>query len=239
MEKLDLVGKQIKCFTDSKTIDYNALSILQMLYPQFQTVYSVFEIYPDVPFLYLGELKYISKVKERKEPYIIVSTTGDYDFTDKETLLKVVYAFHKKEVPKYIKDAYETWTQNQFYYNIKLILLLGSSVDREFAERKMLINIVNNVTSPVRMLKEYLRDTENESAEYLENDLLSFIGRSSNINLGTTKNKKSLKIRTTFYQICKKNINAAINNLVDSNIENLELRNMNFILDLVWINRGE
>lgn len=237
MEKLNLVGKQVKCFVDSKNIDYNALAILQMMYPNYQTVYSVFEIYPDMPFIYLGELKYISKVKERTEPHIIVSTTGDYDFTDKESLLKAVYAFNKKEVPKYIKDVYDTWTQNQFYYNIKLILLLGSSVDKEFAERKMLINIVNNVTSPVRMLKEYLRDTETETVEYLENDLLSFINRSANINLGTTKNKKSLKIRTTFYQICKNNITEAVNNLVESNIENLELRNLNFILDLVWLRR--
>jgi hypothetical protein len=52
--KLDLNGKQIKCYTDSKNIDYNALSILQMLYPNYQTVTTVFDIYPDIPFIYIG-----------------------------------------------------------------------------------------------------------------------------------------------------------------------------------------
>lgn len=238
MEQLDLVGKQVKCYIDSKTIDYNALSILQILYPDFQTVYSVFDIYPGIPFIYLGELKYISKVKERKEPYIIVSTTGEKDFTDKEELLKVVYAHHKKEVPQYIKDIWETWTQNQFYCNLKLIALLGSSVDKEFLDRRILINIINNVASPVRLTKEYLRDTEKESTEYLENDLLSFIDRSANIDRATTKNKKSLRLRATFYQLCKKNLSVAINNLVESNIENLDLRNLNFLLDLIWLDRS-
>ena len=238
MDKLDLVGKQIKCYVDNKTMDYNALSILQMLYPNYQTVYSVFSIYPDVPFIYIGDLRYINKVKERTEPYIIVSTTGEYDFTDKETLLKVAYQRHGKEIPKYILESYQTWSQSQFYYNLKVIILLGSSADREFLDKQLLLNIVNNVASPIKLIKDYLKDVELESTEFLENDLLSFIGRSANINAGTTKNKKSLRLRTMFYNICKKNIPVAMDNLINSNIDNLDLRNLNFILDLIWLNRN-
>ena len=117
MDKLDLIGKQIKCYIDNKTIDYNALSILQMLYPTYQTVYTVFDIYPDVPFIYIGDLKYINKVKERSEPYILVATTGEYDFTDKETLLKVAYQYHGKEIPKYVLEAYKEWTQSHIHTN--------------------------------------------------------------------------------------------------------------------------
>lgn len=237
-ETLDLNGKQIKCYIDNKTIDDNALSILQMLYPTYQTVSSTFDIYPNIPFIYIGDLKYISKVNEREEPHILVATTGEYDFTDKATLLKVAYLYHGKEVPKYILDSYETWTTQQFYYNIKIIILLGTAADKEFIDKKLLLNIVNNITSPIKLLKDYLKDIENESTDFLENDLLSFIGRSSNINMGTTKNKKSLKMRATFYQVCNKNIEEAIDNLLNSNIDNLDLRNLNFILDLVWLNRN-
>ena len=235
---LNLVGKQIKCYIDNKTIDPNALSILQMLYPTYQTVYSAFDIYPGVPFLYLGDLRYVNKIKEREEPYIIVSTTGDYDFTDKETLLKVAYLRHGKDIPKYILESYETWSQSQFYYNLKLIILLGAAIDREFVEKNLLLNVVKNITSPVRLVKSYLEDAEKESIDFLENDLFSFINRSTNINIGTTKNKNSLKVRATFYQICNKNIPEAVNNLINSNISNLELRNLNFILDLVWLERN-
>lgn len=238
MEQLDLIGKQIKCYIDNKTIDYNALSILQMLYPTFQTVDNVFNIYPDIPFIYIGELKYINKVKEREEPYILVSTTGEYDFTDKETLLKVAYQYHRKEIPKYILESYQTWSQSQFYYNLKLIILLGSAADKDFSDKKLLLNIINNITSPVRLIKEYLKDIETESTEFLENDLLSFMGRCINITAGTTKNKKSLKMRATFYSMCNKNIPIAMENLVNSNISNLDLRNLNFILDLIWLNRN-
>lgn len=235
---LDLIGKQIKCYIDSKTIDYNALSILQMLYPNFQTVNTIFDIYPDIPFIYVGDLRYIKKVKERTEPYILVATTGDYDFTDKETLLKVAYLYHGKEVPKYILEVYKTWNTSQFYYNLKIIILMGVAVDKELVDKKLLLNIVNNVTSPIKLIKDYLKDIEVESTEYLENDLLSFIDRSSNINRGTTKNKKSLKVRTTFYQVCKNNIPTAVENLINSNVGNLDLRNLNFILDLVWSTRN-
>jgi len=238
MEELDLVGKQIKCFTDNKTLDVNALSILQMLYPTYQTVDSVFSIFPDVPFIYIGDLRYINKVKERTEPYIIVSTTGEYDFTDKETLLKVAYQHHKKEIPKYILESYNSWTQNQFYYNLKIIILLGSSADKEFLDKHLLLDVINNVISPIKLIKDYLRDIEIEPTSYLENDLLSFMGRSINLNTAPTKNKKSLKMRATFYNICNKNIPVAIDNLINSNISNIDLRNLNFILDLVWANRN-
>lgn len=237
MEQLDLNYKQIKCYLDNKNIDYNALSILQMLYPTYQTVNSTFDIYPDVPFIYIGDLKYINRVKNRQEPYILVATTGEYNFTDKETLLKVAYMKHKKEIPKYILAIYKTWSHEQFYNNIKNIILFGTSINKELNNNTILLDVINNITSPIKVIKSYLKNIETNDTKYLENDLLSFIDRSSNLNINTTKNKKTLQLRTRFYAMSNKNIQTAINNLIDSNIDNLELRNLNFILDLIWLNR--
>jgi len=237
MEKLDLNGKQIKCYLDNKTIDYNALSILQMLYPTYQTVSSSFEIYPDIPFIYIGDLKYISIINNRPEPHIIVATTGEYDFTDKETLLKVAYMNHKKEIPKYVLDIYKTWSQERFYMNLKYIILFGTSIDKELSNNTILLDVINNITNPIKVIKSYLEDIETNDVNYLENDLLSFIDRSSNLNINTTKNKKTLALRAKFYAMSNKNVKTAINNLIESNIDNLELRNFNFILDLIWLNR--
>lgn len=237
MEQLDLNYKQIKCYIDNKTIDYNALSILQMLYPTYQTVNSTFDIYPDVPFIYIGDLKYISIVNNRKEPHIIVATTGEYDFTDKETLLKVAYMKHKKEIPKYVLEIYKTWSQEKFYMNLKYIILFGTSIDKELINNTILLNTINNITNPIKVIKSYLEDIETNDVDYLENDLLSFIDRSNNLNINTTKNKKTLALRAKFYAMTNKNVKIAINNLIESNIDNLELRNFNFILDLIWLNR--
>jgi len=237
MEALDLNYKQIKCYLDTKTIDYNALSILQMLYPTYQTVDSTFNIYPDIPFIYIGDLKYINIINNRPEPHIIVATTGEYDFTDKETLLKVAYLKHNKKIPKYILEIYKTWSNEQFYNNIKYIILFGTSIDKELNNNMVLLNIINNITNPIKVIKSYLEDIETNDVIYLENDLLSFIDRCNNLNINTTKNKKTLQLRARFYTMSNKNIKDAINNLIDSNIDNLELRNLNFILDLIWLNR--
>lgn len=237
MEQLDLNYKQIKCYIDNKTIDYNALSILQMLYPTYQTVSTTFDIYPDVPFIYIGDLKYISSVNNRKEPHIIVATTGEYDFTDKETLLKVAYMKHKKKIPQYVLDIYRTWGSEQFYNNIKNIILFGTSIDKELNNNTILLDVINNITNPIEVIKLYLKGIETNDVLYLENDLLSFIDRSANLNINTTKNKKTLELRAKFYAMSNKNIKEAVNNLINSNIDSLELRNFNFILDLIWLNR--
>lgn len=237
MDQLDLNYKQIKCYIDNKTIDYNALSILQMLYPTYQTVSSTFDIYPEVPFIYIGDLKYINIVNNRPEPHIIVATTGEYDFTNKETLLEIAYLKHNKKIPKYIQDIYKTWSQEQFYNNIKFIILFGTAIDKELSNNVILLNIINNITNPIKVIKSYLEDIESNDVNYLENDLLSFIDRSANLNINTTKNKKTLELRAKFYAMSNKNVKTAINNLIESNIDNLELRNFNFILDLIWLNR--
>lgn len=237
MEKLDLVGKQIKCYIDNKTIDYNALSILQMLYPTYQTVDSTFEIYPDIPFIYIGDLKYVNIVNNREEPHILVATTGEYDFTDRETLLKIAYMKHNKKIPQYILDIYKNWNDEQFYYNVKYIILFGTSIDKESFNNIVLLDIINDITNPIKVIKDYLKNIESNDVKYLENDLLSFIDRSNNLNINTTKNKKSLQLRAKFYAMSNKNVKEAVNNLIESNVDNLELRNLNFILDLIWLNR--
>lgn len=237
MEELDLNGKQIKCYIDNKTIDYNALSILQMLYPTYQTIDNTLDIYPDIPFIYIGDLKYINKINNREEPHIIVATTGEYDFTDKETLLKVAYMKHKKNIPKYILDIYKTWNNDRFYYNIKYIILFGTAIDKTLDDNILLLNVINNITNPIKVIKNYLKDIETNDIKYLENDLLSFIDRSNNLNINTIKNKKSLQLRAKFYAMSNKNVKEAVNNLIESNIDNEELRNFNFILDLIWLNR--
>ncbi len=234
---IDLVGKQIKCYKDVSHIDENALSILQMLYPMYSIVKTVFEIEYDRPFIYIGDLRYINAVNKRTEPHIIVATTGEYDFTDRDTLIKFAYQYHNKNVPNYMKDVYKSWNDEQFFNNIKLIIVNGVPKDRDINNDIMFLNILNNITNPIKLIQDYFKDVTDSNINYIENDLLSFISRSRNINISNIKGDKSLKLRLVFKSICDKNIEYAISNLLDNNIDNIELRNLNFLLDLCWRNR--
>lgn len=92
----DLLNKQVICPDPS---------ILQFMYPNFKLVKSEFAIFPDEPFIWNGDPKYISKIKKRPELHIIIANTGEYDLTDPETLVKLAYIKNGKFSYKTLKDA--------------------------------------------------------------------------------------------------------------------------------------
>lgn len=91
----DLLNKQVICPDPS---------ILQFMYPNFKRVKTEFEIFPDEPFIWNGDHKYIDKVKKHTELHIIIANTGDYDLTDMKTLVDLAYIKHGKFTYKVMKD---------------------------------------------------------------------------------------------------------------------------------------
>ena len=83
----ELLNKQVVC---------NDVALLQFMYPNFRVVKTTFEIYPEEPFIWVGDSKYISKIHKRTELHIIVASTGEYDLTDMKTLIQLAYMKHNK-----------------------------------------------------------------------------------------------------------------------------------------------
>ena len=62
----DLLNKQVCCYQpNAKVIDYQLLDLLRIMYPTFKVVKSEFEITMGEPFIYAGDIKYLSKVSKR------------------------------------------------------------------------------------------------------------------------------------------------------------------------------
>ena len=223
-------------------LNQNVLSLLKMMFPTFRIVNSKFEIYPNEPFIYVGDIKWINTVKDRKEPHIILATTGEINLTDRKQLSSALYAVHNKKVPQYLDDLIDQWDDDTFYYNMKYVLLTGVIPDKEIQKNDLFLNIISNFSNPLQLIKAYFASVDSldeiNSLKYLESNLLSFITKSRNIDETNTKNSYMLKLRQSFVYSYDKNVSNAIYTLLDSNIDNLELKNLNFILDLVWKNRS-
>lgn len=83
----ELLNKQVVC---------DNIALLQFMYPNFRVVKTTFEIYPEEPFIWIGDSKYISKIHKRTELHIIVASTGEYDLTNMDTLIKLAYMKNNK-----------------------------------------------------------------------------------------------------------------------------------------------
>lgn len=102
-----LINHQVCCYKtvgNKSVIDYGAIDLLRIMYPHFKVVNSIFEIDDGHPFIYIGKMEYIFKAQQRLEDHIIVSTTGDYDLTDRNTLIDLAYYKHSGQYIYHHKD---------------------------------------------------------------------------------------------------------------------------------------
>ena len=236
-----LLNKQVNAYitvNGKQLINQEVLSIIMMMYPGFKLVKSKFEIYPNQSFIYTGDIQYINSVKTRPEPHIIIATTGEYDLNDKHKLVEVIYARKNKKVPQYLDELIDNWDDATFYYNVKLLLVNGVVPEKELNRSELLLNIISNFSRPVDLIKSYFESMDDDYAiKYLESNLISFINKSRNIDEVNTKNKRSFILRQSFHYSYDKNVSKAVYKLLESSIDNLELKNLNFILDLIWEKR--
>ena len=236
-----LLNKQLTAYkieSGKSVLNQDVVSLLKMMFPNFKLVNSKFEIYPNEPFIYIGDIKWINSIKTRQEPHIILATTGEVDLTDRKQLCEVLYNGHNKKVPQYIEDLLDQWDDATFYYNMKYVLLHGVVSDKELKKNELFINIISNFSNPVKLINAYFESVESldevNSLKYLESNLISFINKSRNMDDINTKNQFMFKLRQSFNYSYDKNVSNAVYRLLDSDIDNLELKNLNFILDLIW-----
>lgn len=271
----DLLNLQV-CGIRKEGIAQSVISYLRIMYPTFRLVRTEFEIYDGEPFIYIGEPKYVYKYQNRPELHIIVSSTGEYDLTDRDTLINLAYShknggwedIHNNESlygkdnigindkgrihhdfihlynhtdykhqgigrPKYLtKELIDSWTSEQFDYNFKYLWVLGTIPDKELNKDRLLLDIVSNVQEPFKMITSFLQATEEAGVGYVQSSLLSFIEKSLEISEINTKSKGILLLRNQFKTSFRNNISPAVLNLLDSHVENEELRLLNFMMDV-------
>ena len=111
----DLLNKQVCCYQpNAKVIDYQLLDLLRIMYPTFKVVKSEFEITMGEPFIYAGDIKYLSKVSRRLEPHILVSSTGEYNLSDRNTLIDLAYSHNNGGWMYVDKDSRDSITDEEY-----------------------------------------------------------------------------------------------------------------------------
>lgn len=88
----DLINKQVMC---------SDVGVIQFMYPMFRIAKTkddvIYSINTNQPFIYSGSGLLFELVKKSDVPYIIVSSAGDYNLDDRETLLELAYKKHNKK----------------------------------------------------------------------------------------------------------------------------------------------
>lgn len=206
------------------------IGLLQFLYPDY-IVLDGPVLYSDRPIIYIGETKYLNQIKSLGVNYISLSAVAEYDLTDRLTLLKVVFSKYNRPVPKYLLEFYEDLDEGLFRELVERYWITGKWSLKEFNNSGAFLEFLQSFkTDTVTMVRTYLNLLHKTGAEYIRVSLLTFLTKVLN---PSSKISKWYKQVIDNYKKSKADlIEPAINNFIDSPIDNEELKILNFILDL-------
>lgn len=196
MEKISLIGKFVK--TVGSGVDNT--SILNFMYPDFITKDEVFYD-NDNKIIYVG--KSYQGLKEDLESgtkqYIAVMNTGvsDLDFTDRNTIINVLYGKWGKEPKEGVLNLIDTMTDNDFWKYFKEYWIIGkSSIENADVSLFDLYSVLGKQRHDI--MKIYFRLKEYYPDNYIFSGILSFLEKSMNLDEVSTKSDRYLKMLQDF-----------------------------------------
>lgn len=218
---LSIINHSVKI----KDIDF-----LLFLYPDY-IITDKLPMFSDNNIIWIGESKYINKLKELNINYIVVSSVGEIDLNDRLTLLDVVFSKWKRIIPKYLLEFYQDLDDSTFREQVEYMWVTGKWRLKEYDNTGAFLEFLRSFnTDTVTISKTYLQLLNKVGAEYIEMSLLTFLNRvvipTNNISWWYKK------VIEEFKRAKYNSIKPAILNYMNSPIYNTELRVFNFILDL-------
>lgn len=212
------------------SVKVSSVERLQFFYPDFVVLkYPVAFI--DKPIIFVGETKYLNKIKSLGVDWIFVSALAEYDLTKRDVLLDMVFSKYKRKVPKYIQEIQDDFDDTLFNNLIDYYWLTGKWLLKDIESSGLFLKFLQSFrTDTTTIAKTYLELLDHASAEYIETSLLTFLYK---VQHPSSKLSRWYKQVIDEYSISKKvQIPDAIVKYLNSPIDNRELKVYNLILDL-------
>jgi hypothetical protein len=218
------------------SVRVNDIGLLQFMFPDFMVTDKPL-LFTDRPIIFTGETKYINQIKELGVPFIIVNKLAEINLTDRLTLLEVIFSKYNKTPPKYLvasedgKPLYERIEEPDFIDAVKMYWVTGKWNIKELDDIGKFVLLIDSFkTNTLEVTRTYLNMLQEVSSEYVETCLLSFISKLVNPG-GSMSNWYKRRIKE-FSAAKIQLLPQAMNNYINSPVENNELKIFNLIYDI-------
>lgn len=213
------------------------LDMLRFLFPNYKIVDEV-EENPTEHCIFIGKLVDIDKLKEiydsKKLDYIVFTRgQSDINLRDRFTLANVVFEKHKRLVPKYLSEILDELDEEVFIKNIKTYWITGKWQDRKVDNEDTFLSFVDTVNkSSMEMYRTYFKVVQNIKPYKLESSFMTFLNRAKDGNNLDINYRYRNKLKLFEDDKLLKSIEGLENSL-DYNIDNIELRLLNEIVRIM------
>lgn len=204
----DLINKEVIC---------EHYEIIHFMYPNFQLARDKFDIQYYIntsqPFIYIGSSIYKTFIKTSSVPYIIVSTTGEYNLNDRNTLINLALKKHGKK----LSDEYNVLkklSDKDFMYNWKLLWVIGELSTSTINTYESFNFFCRNLNCPYLIIKNYIKNISPTTVNVFQEILIDFISDAMKEKI--TNNVKYNELLKKFKTNYGKNVSSAIQKFLET-----------------------
>lgn len=206
IEPISLVNKLVR--TEDAGEGINNTAVVSFMYPNFITKNEVYFDYEN-NVIYTG--KYHKGIKEElshgTKNFICISNIGmqDIDFTDRETVINILYSKFGKKPKEEVQKALESMNEDDFWSYFKHFWVTGHS---KLEDSNTSIFHLYMVLGKQRheILQVYFKLKELYPDSVIFSSVLSFIEKSLNLDEVTSQSGRYIKLLQDFNRVYSNNI---------------------------------
>lgn len=222
----------------NKRVTSGDFNILRFLFPNFDIITETnIPDNPKSPAIYLGNPADIEHFTDRYskagQDYIVMSRTSEIDLNDRRILANIIFEkYRNATLPKYLDEFIDEIPQDEFIEAVKIKWVTGRWVITEFKNEVNFLNLVESLNkSKYEFIKIYFDSLKANKPYILESSMLTFLIKAKN---KTYKGSSFLYRKKLTLYTGKKLDNTlnAIENALEYNIDNPELRLLNLLISI-------
>lgn len=214
------------------------INLLRFMFPNYDLINETnIPEKPIRPAIYSGDVSmidtFVNRYKENNLDYIVVMFSSNIDLRDRRVLANIVFEkWRNGTLPKYLNEFIDIIPQDQFMEAIKIKWVSGKWTILKIDDENTFLNLIEALNkSKVEFIRAYFNCLENNKPYVLESSVLTFLTRAKNKSY--RGNSFQYRKKLDMYKGTKlDNTLSAINEALDYNIDNPELRLLNLLMNI-------
>jgi hypothetical protein len=214
------------------------INLLRFLFPRYDLI-TEFNIpeNPCRPAIYCGDYSYIDlfiqKYQESHVDFIVMAYKSDINLDDRRVLANIIFEkWRNATLPKYLEQIIDDIPQEEFIEMVKIKWVSGKWMIKKIADENNFLTMIEELNkSKFEFIKAYFKCLEENKPHILESSILTFLQKAKDKSY--VGNSFQYRKKLEMYKGAKldKTLDA-INNALDYNIDNQELRLLNILMNI-------
>lgn len=222
----------------NKRLTAGSVNLLRFMFPRYDIINETnIPEKPIRPAIYYGNKEYIDlfvkRYRDNNVDFIVKAFYSDINLDDRRVLANIIFEkWRNATMPKYLEEIIDNIPQDQFNEMVKIKWVSGKWKINKIEDENNFLTMIEELNkSKFEFIKSYFRCLENNKPYVLESSILTFLlkAKSKNYSGDSFQYKKKLEM----YKGDKlDNTLKAIDNALEFNIDNPELRLLNILMNI-------